>query len=85
MKEAIRRLSNKMISDIITNSISIIKSNNIKSITDVFESKTPLIQFSNDTENLKNSLKSFLLERYYRHYLVNRITSKAKKSGSGNL
>jgi dGTPase len=79
VKEAIRRLSNKMISDIITNSISIIKSNNIKSITDVFESKTPLIQFSNDTENLKNSLKSFLLERYYRHYLVNRITSKAKK------
>lgn len=79
VKESIRRLSHLMIYDLITTSQSFIESNNIKNILDVFNAKLPLIQFSSEMEELKNSLKSFLLENYYRHYLVNRITSKAKK------
>jgi dGTPase len=37
----------------------------------------PLIGFSEETQELNQSLKSFLRDRVYKHYKVRRMTSKA--------
>jgi len=77
VKEAIRRLSALMVNDLVENSRKIIVAKNIKSLEDVFSAGSDVIRFSAEYEGIKNSLKKFLFEKYYRHYLINRMTSKA--------
>lgn len=77
-KEAIRRLSVMMIDDLVNNSISLLSSRKIQTLADVAAAEEYLICFSAEWEEIKNLMKRFLFKKYYRHYQINRMTSKAK-------
>jgi dGTPase len=75
--ETIRRMINALVVDVIKASSQRIEAANLKSIDDVRNS-SPLIAFSEAMLAEASSLKRFLYENLYRHYQVNRMTSKAR-------
>ncbi len=77
--EAARRLINRMCMDLLAATGENIKKANIKTIDDVRNSGNPLVTFSAEMERTNKALKTFLMERMYRHYRINRMSSKAKR------
>ena len=77
--ELVRRLINRMVADLMVESGDRIKALNPQSVDDIRGADRAVIAFGVDMENAVKSLKAFLSKRMYRHYLVNRNASKAKK------
>ena len=67
-----------MILDLTQTSLERIREIDPKSVEDV-RNAMPLIAFSDDMTEKSRSLKKFLFENLYRHYKVNRMTSKARR------
>jgi dGTPase len=77
--EILRRMINRLVSDLIDSSAERLRSSGVGSIADVREHSQPLIGFSDATRDLNHALKTFLREHVYRHYKVRRMTSKARR------
>ena len=77
--EANRRMINRMVVDLIRQTIKNIESFDIQTLDDIRNLKQPLITFSKGMEANIATIKAFLHENMYHHYKVCRMTNKAKK------
>lgn len=79
ISETIRRMINYLIMDLIHTSEKNIAQQRPQTIADVRAAPT-LIAFSKQVAQEAKVLKQFLYEHLYRHYLVNRMSHKAKNT-----
>ncbi|NVJ97654.1 MAG: deoxyguanosinetriphosphate triphosphohydrolase [Alphaproteobacteria bacterium] len=77
--ELVRRMINRMVADLMVESGRRIEALAPKCPDDIRNAGQPTIAFGKDMGEAVRELKSFLFERMYRHYLVNRMASKAKR------
>lgn len=77
--ELVRRLINRLVSDVIVETERRMSMLNPKSPDDIRNWDQSVVAFAPDMEAAVKQLKSFLRDRMYQHYLVNRMTSKAKR------
>ena len=78
INEIVRRMINALAVDLIKTSQANIAAAHLDTIEDVRHAG-PLIAFSSEMKQEAQELKRFLRENLYQHYLVNRMTSKAKR------
>lgn len=76
--ETVRRMINALVQDLCGQSSSNIAAANPRDIEEV-RSNGPLIAFSVDMQHQQRELKQFLRTNLYRHYRVNRMSSKAQR------
>ena len=77
--ELSRRTVNVMVNDILKETRSRLRDENPRSSQDVREGKQPMAAFSSVLRTQVDQLRSFLFQRMYRHYKVNRMANKAKR------
>jgi dGTPase len=77
--ETIRRVIDRMVSDLIAETRSRLADGGVRSVADVRALQVPIVSFSAEMSENVRALKHFLLERMYRHYRVNRMSSKARR------
>ena len=77
--EVIRRLINRMVADVLANTQARIAAHGLTSAESVRHFGQTLVQFSEPMELTHRAIKSFLFKYMYRHYKVNRMTSKARR------
>jgi dGTPase len=76
--ETVRRMINSQVQDLCRQSSKKISEANPASIDDVRKAE-PLIAFSPEMQQQQLELKQFLRNKLYRHYRVNRMSSKAQR------
>jgi dGTPase len=77
--EAIRRIINRMVVDLITQTRTNIEVFGVESVDDIRGLGKPLVAFSPEMQETNLRLKEFLMYNMYRHYKVNRMATKAKR------
>jgi dGTPase len=77
--EAIRRLIDRMVSDLVGETKRRLAEARPASAADIRVLGTPVAAFSDAMRAHDKSLKAFLFEHMYRHYRVNRMASKAHR------
>ncbi len=77
--ETIRRMIDRMVGDLIVETQSRLAASGVASADEVRALDTPVVAFSDEMRRNDRALKDFLLERMYRHYRVNRMSSKARR------
>jgi dGTPase len=77
--EILRRMINRLVTDLIDTSAARLRAAGIETAADVRARSAPLIGFSDSTGEANHTLKSFLREHVYKHYKVQRMTSKARR------
>lgn len=77
--EVTRRLIGQMIRDVIETSKTNLQELRPASVDDIRNAGKMIIEFSEDMRNQDKSLKKFLMQNMYRHYKVNRMSSKARR------
>jgi dGTPase len=77
--EILRRMINRLVTDLIDTSAARLRSAGVETAAEVRALAAPLIGFSDSTGAANHALKSFLRERLYKHYKVQRMTSKARR------
>ena len=76
--ETVRRMINALVSDLIAHSLAAIATAGVMSLDEV-RAAPPLIGFSPEVAKQNLELKQFLRKNLYRHYRVNRMTTKAAR------
>ena len=76
--ETIRRMINTLVGDVITNSEMNIRSQQIETLSDVYDAPH-MLAFSAEMAEQQKAMKAFLRNNLYRHYRVLRMSSKAKR------
>ena len=77
--EAIRRLIDRMIGDVVEESQRRIAALKARRAADIRRHSAAVIAFSTSMREQERGLRRFLFERMYRHYRVNRMASKARR------
>ncbi len=77
--EAVRRMIGLMVNDLLTETKRRLAEAGPKSAADVRGLDTPVAAFSQTMRGHDKGLKAFLFENMYRHYKLNRMTSKARR------
>ncbi len=77
--ESIRRLINLMVEDLLSETRRRLERQAPRSVAEVRGAGGPTVAFSGAMRQNDRVLRAFLFTRMYRHYLVNRQTSKAKR------
>jgi len=77
--ETIRRLIDLMVTDLLAETRRRIEAGRPDSAAAVRHLAAPLVAFSDEMRQNDRALRSFLFARMYRHYKVNRMTSKARR------
>ena len=77
--ELIRRVIDHMVGDLIAETRSRLADSGVRSSAEVRALKAPVVAFSAEMCRNDRALKDFLYERMYRHYRVNRMSSKARR------
>lgn len=77
--EVIRRMINQMVADVLETTQENIAIFAIKSADDVRHAKQPMVHFSDALQESNLVLKDYLFTHMYRHYKVNRMSSKARR------
>jgi dGTPase len=77
--EILRRMINRLVTDLIESSAQRLRESGAASIGDVRAHANPLIGFSEATRELNWNLKVFLRDHVYKHYKVKRMTAKARR------
>ncbi len=77
--ETKRRLINRMCSDLVEETRHNIENANVQTVADVRGLSYATAAFSETMTEQMQAVKAFLNERMYRHYKVNRMTSKATR------
>ena len=76
--ETIRRMIGALIVDLTKTSLERIEEIHPQSVEDI-RNAPPIIAFSDEMREKSRLLKQFLFANLYRHYLVNRMSSKARR------
>lgn len=77
--ETLRRIINWLVSDLLTETRRRLADAVPQTVEEVRTLGGPVVAFSETMAGQDRALKSFLRERMYRHYVVNRMTSKARR------
>lgn len=77
--EVIRRMINRMVGDVLDQTKQNIANENVENIDQIRALGKPLVHFSDEMQGVNKAIKSFLMNRMYRHFKVNRMTSKARR------
>lgn len=77
--EAIRRLIDRMVRDLVAETRRRLVESEVQNVDEVRGLGEPIAAFSAEMRNHDQALKRFLYERMYRHYRVNRMSSKARR------
>ncbi len=77
--EALRRFMDRMVRDLLATTEANVARSGVKSVEDVRQLGRVLVDFSPEMHMTNKALKRFLMGRMYRHYTVNRMTSKASR------
>ncbi len=77
--EGIRRMIDRMVRDLIAETRSRLGESRVGSADEVRALTAPIVAFSAEMRQNDRALKDFLYERMYRHYRVNRMSSKARR------
>lgn len=77
--ETTRRMIDRMVEDLIAETRRRLKESNAASAADIRSLPEPVVAMSPDMEAANKGLKKFLFERMYRHFRVNRMSSKANR------
>ncbi|MBN8531805.1 MAG: deoxyguanosinetriphosphate triphosphohydrolase [Alphaproteobacteria bacterium] len=77
--ESIRRIINLMVTDLVVETRRRIKAAGIQNVDDVRAYGKPVVSFSEEMQANNTDLKEFLMQHMYRHYKVNRMSSKARR------
>jgi dGTPase len=77
--EAIRRVIDHMVGDLIAETRARLAASGVRSAAEVRAAAAPVAAFSAEMRKNDRALKDFLYERMYRHYRVNRMSSKARR------
>jgi dGTPase len=77
--EAIRRLIDRMVNDVVGETRRRIASARVSSAGEVRALGRPVVAFSDEMVGVDRALRGFLMERMYRHYRVQRMAAKAKR------
>jgi dGTPase len=77
--ETVRRMIDAMVADVLAETRMRLGESNPGSAGDVRSLTHPVVAFSPPMERDNRDLKKFLFERMYRHFKVNRMTSKARR------
>jgi dGTPase len=77
--EAIRRLIDRMVGDVVAESRRRIEASEARSVAALRGLGRPVIGFSAPIREAERGLRQFLFERMYRHYRVSRMASKAHR------
>ncbi|MGH7046859.1 MAG: deoxyguanosinetriphosphate triphosphohydrolase [Stellaceae bacterium] len=77
--ESIRRVIDRMVGDLIAETGRRLADSRARSVAEIRALKTPVAAFSDAMRQNDRALKEFLFERMYRHYRVNRMSSKARR------
>jgi dGTPase len=77
--ESIRRLIDRMVRDLVAETGKRIARSGVKTVEEVRRFGEPMAAFSPQMRDHDRALKRFLSERMYRHYRVNRMSSKARR------
>lgn len=77
--ESVRRMIGLMVEDLLAETKSRIQDTNPKTADDIRQLSAPVAVFSDQMRENDAALKKFLFENMYRHYKLNRMTSKARR------
>ncbi|WP_417793172.1 deoxyguanosinetriphosphate triphosphohydrolase [Terasakiella pusilla] len=77
--EAVRRLIGDMVNDLLQETQSRIKDASPKHSDDIRQTDHATASFSERIQQCDRELKAFMFENVYRHYKINRMTSKARR------
>src|SRR2546423_1385196 len=77
--EAIRRLIDRMVHDLVAETSRRVAASEVTTVDEVRRLGQPLAGFSPEMRSHDRALRRFLGERMYRHYRVNRMSSKARR------
>jgi dGTPase len=77
--EAVRRLIGLMVEDLATETRRRIERLSPQTAADIRHHQAPVAAFSAAMQENDRALKSFLFDNMYRHYKLNRMTSKARR------
>lgn len=77
--EAVRRLIGAMVNDLLDETFGRIMQSGAKTAADIRHYKHPIAGFSDKMRGYDAEIKRFLFENMYRHYRLNRMTSKARR------
>lgn len=77
--EVLRRMINHLVTDLIDSSAARLRAAGVASTQEVRAQAAFLIGFSDATQEANLALKTFLREHVYKHYKVQRMTSKARR------
>lgn len=77
--ETIRRMIDAMVRDVVAETRRRIAETGVDSPASVRGQGRPVVAFSEEMTANNRALKAFLFARMYRHYRVNRMTSKARR------
>lgn len=77
--EVVRRLIKSMVYDLINTTGENIRLAGVETVEDVRAYGRPIAAFSEGMNANNRELKAFLMKHMYRHYKVNRMTSKARR------
>lgn len=77
--ESVRRLIGAMVQDLLRVTQSRIDAASPKTAAEIRALSEPVAQFSESMRANDKALKTFLFENMYRHYKLNRMTSKARR------
>jgi dGTPase len=77
--ESIRRLIDRMVRDLVVETGRRLAKSGVKTVEEARRLGEPVAAFSPEMRDHDRALKRFLHERMYRHYRVNRMSSKARR------
>ncbi|MGF1612013.1 MAG: deoxyguanosinetriphosphate triphosphohydrolase [Kiloniellales bacterium] len=77
--ELIRRLIDAMVNDLLAETRARLADSGVGSAVEVRRLGRPVVAFSQAMRDNDRALRAFLFQRMYRHYRVNRMTSKARR------
>jgi dGTPase len=77
--EAVRRMINQMVTDVLEETRRRLAAAKIRSIDDIRRLDRPVVAFSDEMRANDLGLKQFLFRRMYRHHRVVQMTQKAKR------
>jgi dGTPase len=77
--EMTRRMIDRMVDDLLTETRARLENAKPGSSSEIRSLSYPVVALSDEMKASNKVLKAFLFERMYRHYRVNRMTSKARR------
>jgi len=77
--EVIRRVVNQMVADLLDTTRRNLAAGNIQTSDEIRHLKRPVAAFSASMTESNRAVKAFLFTHMYRHYKINRMTSKAAR------